>query len=147
MRTASAHRPMTCLAPRKRPIWTAGHTCTSIPTATSTGLGTACPTAERTPVRASASAQPKMGNCEHSAGGLRPAVGPPYRSLLSRNGSIDWLCLPRFNSSAVFSAILGDADDGCWRLDAVDGEVETGVIVRGHSWWIPPGEPRPAGSG
>ena len=43
--------------------------------------------------------------------------------LVSRDGSIDWLCLPRFDSPAVFSAILGDADDGSWRLAVVDGEV------------------------
>ncbi|MEE6288785.1 glycoside hydrolase family 15 protein [Georgenia sp. MJ173] len=43
--------------------------------------------------------------------------------LVSRDGSIDWLCLPRFDSPAVFSAILGDADDGRWLLRAIDGEV------------------------
>ncbi|KGM12495.1 glycoside hydrolase family 15 protein [Cellulomonas bogoriensis] len=43
--------------------------------------------------------------------------------LVSRDGSIDWLCLPRFDSPAVFSAIVGDPDDGRWKLSAVDGEV------------------------
>lgn len=43
--------------------------------------------------------------------------------LVSRHGSIDWLCFPDFDSPAVFSAILGDADDGCWRLSIDGGEV------------------------
>ncbi|MDQ3357808.1 MAG: glycoside hydrolase family 15 protein [Actinomycetota bacterium] len=43
--------------------------------------------------------------------------------LVSREGSIDWLCLPRFDSPAVFCALLGDEDDGRWRLSAVEGEV------------------------
>jgi GH15 family glucan-1,4-alpha-glucosidase len=37
-------------------------------------------------------------------------------ALVSRDGSIDWLCLPRFDSPACFAALLGDASNGLWRI-------------------------------
>lgn len=37
-------------------------------------------------------------------------------ALVSRDGSIDWLCLPHFNSAACFAALLGTEEHGCWRL-------------------------------
>ena len=37
-------------------------------------------------------------------------------ALVSRDGSIDWLCLPRFDSGACFAALLGDERTGHWRI-------------------------------
>ncbi|MGH3371852.1 MAG: glycoside hydrolase family 15 protein, partial [Nocardioidaceae bacterium] len=42
-------------------------------------------------------------------------------ALVGRDGSVDWLCLPRFDSPACFAALLGDADNGRWLLGPEDG--------------------------
>ncbi|MEU9251883.1 glycoside hydrolase family 15 protein [Streptomyces sp. NPDC048270] len=63
--------------------------------------------------------------------------------LVGRDGSIDWLCLPRFDSAACFAKLLGDEENGHWRiapLDAADGEqctrrayVEGSLVL--ESYW------------
>jgi len=40
-------------------------------------------------------------------------------ALVSREGSIDWCCFPRFDSGACFAALLGDTDHGRWLLAPV----------------------------
>jgi GH15 family glucan-1,4-alpha-glucosidase len=45
-------------------------------------------------------------------------------ALVGRNGSVDWLCLPRFDSPSCFSALLGDESHGRW-LVAPSGDVRS----------------------
>ena len=52
-----------------------------------------------------------IGNCEGAG-------------LVGKNGSIDWLGLPRFDSPACLAALLGDEDNGFWRISPTDANVQ-----------------------
>ncbi len=51
-----------------------------------------------------------IGDCETAA-------------LVARDGSIDWLCWPRFDSGACFAALLGTPEHGRWLLAPIDPTV------------------------
>ena len=48
-----------------------------------------------------------IGDCETAA-------------LVGRDGSIDWLCWPRFDSGACFAALLGTPENGRWQIAPAD---------------------------
>ncbi len=48
-------------------------------------------------------------------------------ALVGRDGSIDWLCFPRFDSPACFAALLGTPENGRWQIAPVSGP---GVVRR-----------------
>src|SRR5258708_32884317 len=46
-------------------------------------------------------------------------------ALVGRDGSIDWLCWPRFDSPACFAALLGNSENGRWLIRPRQAVVET----------------------
>jgi GH15 family glucan-1,4-alpha-glucosidase len=51
-------------------------------------------------------------------------------ALVSRQGAIEWLCLPHFDSPACFASLLGDERNGCWTLAPALPAVATGRRYR-----------------
>jgi GH15 family glucan-1,4-alpha-glucosidase len=47
-------------------------------------------------------------------------------AMVSADGSVDWLCLPRFDSEACFAALLGTEDHGYWRIAPIDEPARSG---------------------
>ena len=61
-----------------------------------------------------------IGDCEAAA-------------LVSRKGSIDWLCWPDFSSDACFAALLGTEDNGYWKIAPAKGRFRTTRRYRPHT--------------
>ncbi|TDD96387.1 glycoside hydrolase family 15 protein [Jiangella asiatica] len=65
--------------------------------------------------------------------------------LVDRDGTIDWLCLPRFDSAACFASLLGTARNGFWRIAPAGGGAADRRGYRGdtlileHVWDTPTG--------
>src|SRR4051812_31693697 len=54
-------------------------------------------------------------------------------ALVSRAGSIDWFCAPRFDSGACFAALLGYDEHGRWLLHPAESVRETRQRYRGDT--------------
>lgn len=69
-------------------------------------------------------------------------------ALIGRDGSVDWMCLPRFDSPACFAALLGDERHGSWRLGPASGgectsrRYRDGTLILETEWDLPEGQVR-----
>jgi len=61
-------------------------------------------------------------------------IGNTYTAaLVSRGGSIDWLCLPRFDSESVFAALLGEPQHGRWLIEPAGPVTQLSRRYRGET--------------
>jgi GH15 family glucan-1,4-alpha-glucosidase len=51
-------------------------------------------------------------------------------ALVHREGDIEWLCLPRFDSAAMFASLLGDKNNGHWTMRARVGNGRKASVTR-----------------
>src|SRR6266480_3645268 len=54
-------------------------------------------------------------------------------ALVSRDGCVDWLCFPRFDSGACFASLLGTRDNGHWRFWPKEEIIEATRRYRGEA--------------
>src|SRR6476469_8351371 len=43
-------------------------------------------------------------------------------ALVGKDGAVDWLCVPRFDSPSCFAALVGDVEHGRWRIRPADAD-------------------------
>jgi GH15 family glucan-1,4-alpha-glucosidase len=66
-------------------------------------------------------------------------------ALVDRRGSIDWLCLPRFDAGACFASLLGDARNGRWKIAPAAADASVRRRYRDHSLVLETEYSTPAG--
>jgi len=94
-------------------------------------------------VGASSATLPKLASCNSGERvyGIMPRLIEDFAligdlhtaALVSRQGTIEWLCVPRFDSDSVFASIVGDSGNGCWKLEPTAKVLSTQRSYRGDT--------------